>query len=399
MSNDLVMDRPSHIAADKVVDFDFYADLSCADPHALAARLAREHPVFWTPRNGGHWVLAGHRELFDASRNTEVFSSTSQSIPRIEEEVHLHPINDDPPQHAVYREPLGKAFSPQRMMALQDEIRALAVELIEKVRNHGHCDFARDIAEPLPVLIFMKVMGLPLDEMPRYRQWVLDIINTPDMTVRANAVQQSLAAMMAIVEDRKRERRNDLISVLLDEKIAGRPVTDDEMRGYCLLLMIGGLDTVMNGMCYGIRHLASHPDLQAQLRADPSRIPDAMEEILRRYTFTLPGRRIAKDHEAFGVTFKKDERVMLMLSAGDLDPREFDKPEVFNMERENNPHMAFYTGVHRCVGSHLARVELRVLYEEMLARLPDFRLDPEHPPQIMGGRVVGFRSLPLVWDA
>lgn len=390
--------RPAHVSADKVVDFDFYRDLSVADPHAVIADLVAHHPVFWTPRNGGHWVLAGHPEQFEAVRNTEVFTSQTGGLPPSEQEFKQIPINSDPPEHGIYREPLARAFAPKAMMALQDSIRELAIELIEQIRPQGRCDFALAVAEPLPVSIFLKLMGLPLENLPQYRKWVQQILVSGDGVVRAQGVQDVIAAMSAIVQDRMTERRDDLISTLLDTPIEGRPVTFEEMQGFCLLLFVAGLDTVMNGICYGIRHLATHPELQAQLRANPGQITDAMEEVLRRYTFTMPPRGIARDHDAFGVHFKQGERVLLLLPGADLDAREFADPTAFSLDRENKVHMAFNSGPHRCVGSHLARIEMRILYEEVLARLPEFRLDPANPPQLHGGHVIGFDSLPLLWD-
>jgi len=390
--------RPEHVAAEHVVDFDFYKDLSVPEPHDLIARLVAEHPVFWTPRNGGHWVLAGHPELFEASRNTEVFSSHDMSIPPQPVVFRQLPINADPPEHATYREPLSRAFSPKAMMGLQGKIRDLAVELIEKVKARGSCDFAHEIAEPLPVTIFMQLAGMPLENMPVYRRWVTELLTASDAAQKFAAIETVADAMMAIVEQRKTERKDDLISTLLDTPIDGRPVTDEEMRGFCLLLFIGGLDTVMNGMCYGARHLARNPDLQADLRAHPEKITDMMEEMLRRYTFTMPPRVVARDADLFGVRFKEGDKVLLMLPGADLDAREFADPKDFHLDRENKVHMAFNSGPHRCVGSHLARIELRILYEELLARLPEFRLDPDRPVEITGANVIGFKSLHLLWD-
>lgn len=393
-----ILARPAHVAADHVVDFDFYKDLSVPEPHDVIAKLAAEHPVFWTPRHGGHWVLCGHPELFEAARNTEVFSSSNMNIPYQPVQVRQLPIMADPPEHALYREPLSRAFSPKAMMALQGKVRELAGTLIDAVRARGHCDFAAEIAEPLPVTIFMQLMGMPLENMPLYRKWVTQLLTATEVADKNAITMTVVTAMMEIVAQRMDKREDDLISVLLDTPIGGRPVTMEEMQGFCLLLFVGGLDTVMNGMCYGARHLARNPELQAELRAHPERITDFMEETLRRYSFAFPPRIIMKDHDAFGVHFKRDDMVLLMLSGANLDGREFPAPKAFRLDRENKVHMAFNSGPHRCVGSHLARIELRILYEELLARLPQFRLDPEQPVEITGGSVVGFKALHLLWD-
>ncbi|CAN5182798.1 cytochrome P450 [soil metagenome] len=391
---------PDHIRPDHVVDFDFYNDPRYhPDVHeGLAKLVAESPPVFWTPRYGGHWVAVGHAALFQIVRDTDNFSSEKMGIPAPEVEFKQIPINSDPPEHALYRGPLNKVFSPKAMMAVQDEVRALAIELIEKVRAQGHCDFAHAVAEPLPVSIFLKMMGLSTDKLPEYRKWVGEMLVSNDGEVRGRAAIEVVGAMSEVIQARMDKREKDLISTLLDTEIDGRSITFEEMQSFCLLLFVAGLDTVMNAMSFGVRHLAKNPELQAELRANPARITDAMEELLRRYTFTVPGRILVRDYEAFGVRFKAGERVLLMLPAGDLDAREFPDPLAFDMNRENKVHIAFNSGPHRCAGSHLARIELRILYEEWLRRIPEFRLDPDRPATFHGGHVIGVDSLPLIWD-
>jgi len=392
---------PPHITPDRVVDYEFYRDprFSADDIHtALAKMLKQVPPVFWTPHNGGHWVIAGHEELFEAARNPELFSSAKMGLPPAPFEPPQIPISIDPPDHAKYREPLARAFSPKAMMALEGDIRALAVELIEKVRADGKCDFATAVAEPLPVTIFMKLMGMPLDRLGEFRQWVNDFLASGDPQIKSDTAIKIMAFNEELIRARMAKREDDLVSRLLDTQIDGRPITLEEMISYGLLLFTAGLDTVMNGMCYGIRHMAEHPELQAELRAHPERITDAMEEALRRYTFTQPGRVIAHDAEALGVKFRKGDMVLLALAGSGLDEREFDNALDFDIAREHKAHIAFNSGPHRCVGSHLARIELRICYEEMLKRLPEFRLDPANPPRMHGGQVIGYDSLALLWD-
>ena len=174
-------------------------------------------------------------------------------------------------------------------------------------------------------------------------------------------------------------------------------MTYDTMEDFGVLLFIAGLDTVINGMGYGIRHLAQNPDLQRKLRDNPKLVVEAAEEILRRYTFTVPTRRVAKDTHFGGWDMKQDDKVMLYLPGADLDAAEFPNPEAYDLNRENKVHIAFGVGPHRCLGSHLARVELQVIYEQMLARLPEFRLDPANPAKFHGGNIIAIDSLPLLW--
>lgn len=404
--------KPEHIPVSVIYDFDFFRDPALLiDPHKRILELVRTAPpVFWTPRNGGHWMLLSHEANFQASRDPASFSSQfvteaqmkafvaqlPPGTPRIPLAV---PINLDPPEHTKYRAPLQKAFSPKAMLALKDSIRTLANELIDKVIDRGRCDFMVDIAEPLPVQVFLRLLGLPLERQAEYRAIVRDQLQSAETDARKSMMNliKVTAIMRDTILERRDQPRDDLLSVLWKSEIDGRPTTLEDMENYAVLLFIAGLDTVMNGMGFGVRHLAQDPALQRELRADPRRIAVAAEELLRRYTFTVPVRKVRKDIVFEGLTMKEGDRAMLFLPAADLDPKEFPNSDRLDIEREK-PHIAFNAGPHRCLGSHLARVELQTLYEQLLARLPEFRLDPLHPPRFHGGNVIGVDSLTLVWD-
>lgn len=404
--------KPSHVPDALVYDFDIYADPAyLADPHARVLEMVRSAPpVFWTPRNGGHWMLVSHAANFNAARDTETFSSEAFSLEQMQElwanqppgSPHIPlplPINIDPPNHAKYRLPLQRVFSPKTINKLKDDIHALARELIDEVADQGGCEFMTAVAEPLPVKVFLKMLGLPLERMPEYRQLVKEhlasLAGSPEESMRR--LVKVAAIMRDVVEDRRDNPQDDIISMLWQAEIDGKPTTIEDLENYGVLLFIAGLDTVMNGMGHGVRHLAENPELQAQLRANPELVAPATEELLRRYTFTIPPRFIARDVEFQGVAMKAGEKAMLFLPAADLDPQEYPDAEKFDLSREK-AHIAFNAGPHRCLGSHLARVELQICYEEMLARLPEFRLDPGKKPTYHGGPVVGPESLYIVWN-
>ncbi len=404
--------RPDHVPAAAVYDFDMFTDPDLVnDPHERIRELLREAPpVFWTPRRGGHWVVIGHKENYEASRDTEAFSSelSPRSMiemirpmlpPGIGHVPLATPINLDPPQHTIYRAPLQAAFSPKAMMARKEEIRDLANSLIDQVIEQGHCDFISDIAEPLPVQVFLKMMGLPLERMAEFRELVHEFLSPMTGPLDAILRMRKVAdAMKEEIAARRDDPRDDLISLLWRSEIDGKPMTFELMEDFAVLLFIAGLDTVINGMGYGVRHIASNPDFQDELRANPRLIVEAAEELLRRYTFTVPSRRVARDLEFGGFPMKEGDSLMLFLPGAGLDPREFAQPETFDMNRENNVHIAFGVGPHRCLGSHLARIELQVIYEQMLARLPAFRLDPDKPAKFHAGNIIAIDSLPLRWD-
>ncbi len=405
--------KPDHIPDALVYDFDLHNDPGLArDPHERVREIiAQTPPIFWTPRSGGSWVFRGHSAIYKASRDTAMFSNQYMSLEKMQAmQAALPPgtprvpqaftINLDPPVHGIYRSPIQSAFSPKSIALLRDSIRALAIELIDAVVPTGGCEFMKAVAEPLPVRVFLRMLGMPEDRYAEYRLLVEEYMKgtNGDPRETVGRMIRVAAAMRETLLARRDNLQDDIISLLWKSTIDGRPITIEDMENYGVLLFIAGLDTVMNGMGFAIRHLANDPALQQQLRENPKLIAEASEEMLRRYTFTVPPRFVGKDAEFEGVTFKQGDRVLLFLPAADLDPAEFPQPEDYSLERENNVHIAFGVGPHRCLGSHLARVEIQILYEEFLARVPSFRLDPAHPPVFHGGNVLGVDSLHLLWD-
>jgi cytochrome P450 len=248
------------------------------------------------------------------------------------------------------------------------------------------------------VQVFLKFLGLPLDRQTEYRTLIREHMQNTDPRQTLPKLQNVAATMRETLLERRDKPQDDLISMLWKIEIDGQPTTLEDMENYGVLLFIAGLDTVMNGMGFGVRHLAQDLALQDELRANPKVVTEAAEELLRRYTFTIPPRIVGKDMVFEGLEMKKGERVMLFLPAADLDPKEYPGADRFDLTRENKVHIAFNAGPHRCLGSHLARIELQILYEQMLARLPQFRLDPQDPPAFHGGHVIGVDKLPLVWN-
>lgn len=405
--------RPDHVTDAVLYDFDMFHDPDfLADPHRrILEMIGTVPPVFWTPRNGGHWMLMSHAANFEASRDPETFSS--EIVPRAQIKAMMAalppgapqipqpvPINVDPPEHTQYRAPLQSAFSPKSMLALKDSIRTLAAELIEKIKPQGAAEFMAEVAEPLPVQVFLKMFGLPLERQAEYRALVKQHLSAGQNDPRemARRLMQVAAIMRDTVLARRDNPQDDLISLLWQANIGGAKTTLEDMENYSVLLFLAGLDTVMNGIGHGVRHLAADHDLQAKLRANPKLVPEAAEELLRRYTFTVPPRRVTKDIDFHGARLKANERVMLFLPAADLDAKEYPAPERYDLDRENKVHVAFGMGPHRCLGSHLARIELQVVYEELLARLPVFSLDPAKSVRYHGGHVIGPEELWLVWQ-
>jgi cytochrome P450 len=406
--------KPAHVPESVVYDFDVYRDpgLRARGMKRVAEIVREAPPIFWTPRNGGHWIIQGYEPLFNAYRDPETFSShfsmnpdqlkaimasLPPGTPRIPQ---ARPINLDPPEHTKYRAPLQKTFSPKSALALRDDIRKLANELIDNVAGQGHCDFVAAVAELLPVQVFLKLFGLPLERQAEYRALAKEHLANAVIDPIAGLGKQFrlLDVMRETILDRRDHPRDDIISMLWKAGVDGRPTTLEDMEDYSVLLFIAGLDTVVNGASFLILHLAQDFALQEQLRANPKIIPEAVEEMLRRYTFTVPVRFVAKDVVYEGVSMKAGERVLMYDPAADLDPKQFENPEAYDFKREERTHIAFGAGPHRCLGSHLARVELQIITEQMMSRLPQFRLDPQKTPTFHGGHVLGPDSVPLIWD-
>jgi cytochrome P450 len=355
-------------------------------------------------------MFQSHEVVADALRNYETFSSEHFSaeafqamMAELPEEERIPapvPICIDPPMHAKLRQPLQSTFSPKAVAAREGEIRALAERLIDGIAKQGHCEFQHAVSDVYPVEIFLGMFGLPKEKEREYRDLAIKHLSviSPDLADNFLMMQSIAAVLRDTVIDRQKHPKDDLISMLWSLEIEGEPMTLDLMLSYCVILFIAGLDTVVNALGFGIRHLATDPQLQRDLRANPALIPNAVEEILRRYAFVAPIRMMKKDAEFHGLALKEGERVMMFIPGASVDAKVYADPTTFNIQRENLSHMAFGAGPHFCLGAHLARMELRIMYETVLNKLPEFRLDPENPPTFHGSIIAGPSTVHLVWD-
>lgn len=412
-----IVERPAHVPAEAVFDFDYHRDMALfIDPHDRVIELVAQIPkLFWTPHNGGHWMAFGYDPVVRVLREPEIFSSAlmppefaammqdfrapdGKRIPR------MTPIFLDPPEHRRLRAPLQKAFSPNTVIRLKGQIETLADDLIAAVLPLGRCDFLTAVIEQLPVRIFLKMMGLPDDRIEEFRALVRAVFEPrdgqsgDDQMAQIAHMRRISDAMLPDILARRDDPRDDIISLLWITEVEGEPMTLDLMEDYCSLLFLAGLDTVINAMAHGMRHLAAHPQMQAELRAQPDTIARATEELMRRYTLTAPIRRVTQDVELEGRKLQAGDMVVTYLTAADLDPTQFPDPARVDIDRDNLSHLIFGAGPHRCLGSHLARVELHAFYEKVLTKLPEFRLDPDRRPVFHAGNMLAVSSLPIRWD-
>ncbi len=403
--------RPEHVPEDALFEFDIADPELAEDPHRIAfARLKEAPAVFWTPCNGGHWMTRCYAESFEVLTTPEIFSSDLVSEadraalgaalpPDIGRLPSPSPINLDPPEHSKYRIPLQESFSPKAIHALQGDITLLAEQLVDAIAGEGSCDFIEAVGEQFPVRVFLNMMGLPDDRIPEFRNLVREIFIASSDNLRVMTLMRRVADVMGdVIRARQEEPRDDLISRIWALEIDGEPMTLEGVEDYACLLFIAGLDTVVNAIGFGMRHLAMHPELQRQLRAHPEQIADATEEMLRRYTMVMPIRRVCRPVSLGGWELQPGDKIIAYLPMADLDEQVYKNPESIEIERNNKEFMAFGKGPHHCLGVHLARLELRTLYRTVLERLPEFRLDPDRPPQIHPGQMLAINSLPIRWD-
>ena len=259
----------------------------------------------------------------------------------------------------------------------------------------------QDVALRYPNVIFMEIMGLPVEDAAQFQEWETDILHrgyeddAGDIALKA--MQEVMAYFGTMIEDRRANPRNDLVSDALTWEIDGEKIPEAELHALCLLLFMAGLDTVAQQLSYTFMHLAQHDEDRRRIVEDPSLIPLMMEESLRFYSFVTPSRKVMADTEILGCPVNKGQMVHLPLVSANRDGREFENADQFIIDRADNRHIAFGAGPHRCLGSHLARREMRIAFESWHARIPDYRITPGIPIREHGGQV-GLDNLPLEWD-
>jgi cytochrome P450 len=351
------------------------------DPHPAYHRMQAECPVQRAPGLfGGHSVnLSRYEDVMWALRHPEVFSS--KDVVNIGNDMPLIPLSVDPPDHRKYRRLLDPEFSPTKMAALEDESRALVNRIIDEFVERGECEFHEDFATPLPSTIFLALIGLPQTDLPQFLRWRDDTIR-PDAKNEVEAQEIREAAGHAIseyfetaLEEKRRNPDDRLLSRIVTAEVDGRPLTQAEMLGMCHLLLLGGLDTVTATLDCMIAYLAGHPERRRAVVADPELMNAAIEELLRHQTPVMMVPRIlAQDIEMDGVSLSAGDGATLLIGAANCDAAEFADPDDVRLDRGSNRHLAFGGGPHRCLGSHLARMELRVAMEEFHKRVPEYQL-------------------------
>jgi cytochrome P450 len=391
---------PEHISAASVYDFDFYADRRYGeDLHRSLKVLHEEAPdVFWTPRNGGHWMITRHAQIAEIVQDPENFSVREMQIPRVPNPPVFIPLSLDPPVNLPFRQALMPAFSPKAVKEMEVKIRHWAQKIVAEVADRGECDFVRDVSELFPVSIFMELMGMDLSRLREFRDLAETFFHVQNDAPKFDAAcAQIIGIMTEYIEEKKAKPDEGLITTLLKAQINGRPIEMGELQNMCFLLFAGGLHTVTNVLGFSFWQLARMPELQQRMAADPSLIPKFVEEGLRMFGVIFTPRIVAKDCEKFGVKFRKDEMVLCLLPLAGTDERVNNDPMTFDIDRSQREYLTFSKGTHLCIGHFLARAEFRILTEEWLKRVPSFRLKPDAKQKYTTSTGLGITNLPIEW--
>jgi cytochrome P450 len=365
-------------------------------------QMMREHaPVIRTADDSV--LLTRHDGVMQALRGADTFSSDMDAI-ALGNVRPLIPLQIDPPDHLKYRKLLDPLFAPREIALLETEVRRLTNELVDAFIADGEVEFNNAFAVPLPCTVFLALLGLPQEDLPLFLRIKDDIIRPPGMvgrkadTIRKRAAQEIYSYFEPIIEARRVEPRADLITRLLGAEVDGHQLSGEDILDICFLFLIAGLDTVTATLTCSVAYLAQHPEHRSELVADPSLIPAAIEELLRWET-PVPGVRrvLATDTEIGGEQLTAGTTVTVLIGSANTDDSEFVDADTVDFHRDDNRHLAFGGGIHRCLGSHLARLELRVALEELHRRLPDYALPPDTTLEYADGlRTV--EHLPLVFS-
>lgn len=399
---------PAHVPPDLVFDYD--ATLGPSADDDVYARVwevfEKAPPIFFAPSRlatsdrAGSWVCTRYEDCREVFQNTERYSSAAifPFTRLLGESFRALPLTADPPEHDKYRMLLNPSFSPKAVTALEGQMYAIINQLIDQFADTGECDVSYNFGRIYPVKVFMGLMGFPDERFEDFLSWGLAMLHEMNNLERVVwGAGSALAYLRSFVEEVRKSPGDNLTSRIVHGQVEGRPLTEDEIIGIVFFLWTGGLDTVAATSSLMFRRLASDPALQQRLRDDPELHAEAIEEFLRMNP-TVNSARMAKvDHELHGVQIKAGDMVQCLVADANYDPAEFDDAHSFRLDRPSNRHLTFIAGPHRCLGSHLARRELRIALTEFLRRIPTFRLKPGADRTAVPG-LIAMKHLPLVWD-
>lgn len=390
---------PAHVPAELVVDFDFFNPPGATqDPHLAWKRLHDGPDVIYTPYYGGHWIATRSDDMFAVMQNHSTFSNAEFTVPKRGSGSPLQiPIQLDPPQHGPIRSIALRSLSPKAMEHALPMIRALTAARVQKLVPRGRCEFVSDFTD-VPVEIFLDHTQVPKDQIVMLKNMASTVARTDNEEERNHARDEVSKYLAGVLDERRVKLGDDLFSTIIVAEKEGR-LSAEESHSLALNIFFGGLETVASALAFVVLFLARNPGHRQQLIDDPSLSGDATEELLRRFG-VLNLARIATERTTFkGVTIEKGEQILLPLHLSSLDERKIPDALTVDFHRKRAAHYNFGTGPHRCLGSNLARPEIRIFIEEWLKYIPDFSVDPEDEPIGRSGTAMTMTHVPLVWPS
>jgi cytochrome P450 len=384
-------------------DFSHVEPEWAADPYRIQDDLRQRCPIARTERFGGAWLPTRYEDVAAIAYDTERFSSRAIIVSNVRPPRELAPvgtappISSDPPFHHDARKLLLPAFTKKAATRQEPATAALCHSLIDAFTGRDVVDAARDYAQHIPVRVIAGMLGFPPEDGPRFREFVEDLLEAINLPPdeRIARVSRLFDYLLAQVHDHIENPREDLTTYLLGAELYGRKLDPSHVVGAMALLLIAGIDTTWSAIGASLWHLAKTPADRSRLAAEPGLLPAAIEEFLRAYAPVTMARLVKEDTRWHGVDMKADDWILLSFPAANRDPAQFDRAADVVIDREVNRHAAFGLGIHRCVGSHLARMELRVALQAWLQRIPEFTLDDPSAVTWSAGQIRGPRTLPV----
>jgi len=393
--------------SDWASDFDHTDPQWVADPYPIWDELRARCPVAHSERYGGTWLPVRHEDVAAVAYDTEHFTSRSVVVSEVRPGPDdlpapiglAPPITSDPPFHALARRLLLPAFSPKPIEALEPFTRELCVELLDATAGKPQVDAAVDYAQHIPLRVIVRMLGFPQDDADVFRRFIRMVLEDVDQSAeerQAIVDEGELDVYMnARIAEHLADPQDDLTSFLLNAELDGNKLDPDHVRGTMVLLMIAGIDTTWSAIGASLWHLAQNPADRQRLAAEPELMPTAVEEFLRAYAPVTMARLVAEDFDFHGRPMKEGDWLLLPFPAANRDPEFFADADKVQIDRAENRHAAFGLGIHRCIGSNLARMELRVALEEWMKRYPDFELVDPTKVTWSAGQVRGPRTIPV----
>ena len=362
-----------------------------------------ERDIFYTPHNGGHWIVTNYEMGHEILNNPELYGSFPIGVPaNYEQRPRLIPLESDPQSHPRYRRLLLPVFAPNIISKMEDKIRQRTINVLDEALQTPEIDFLWDIAKPIPTGVFLEMLGLPQQMQPQFFEWENGFYRAETVDARVDYGQKIAQYLSQAAEDHVTNPRDDVMSMLLEVEVEGERLSRDEVDAICYLLFLAGVDTVAAMLTFIANYLAQNQDLYQKIKADKAFLETATDELLRMHAFINLNRICEADTEFHGVHFKQGDNIVVPSFVTDRDAATFPDPHNFNPDRskvERNMHHAFGDGPHKCIGMHLAKLEVKIVLEEFAKRVDTFSINDESKIKAHGGTTMGMDNLPITWTA